>query len=94
MLAVTRGAENKIAKGQKCDKCHIVGYEHGTDKGYVYKGKDGIPCAFENLYYIFCKYVKEVDVFECTHYRKYTKKTGKGFKVKITQILPVWRYKY
>ena len=47
-LTVIGAIQNKVAKRQKGDECHIVCDEHRAEKCYVNKGENGGACGFKN----------------------------------------------
>ena len=94
ILLLARGAEYEKSERQKSEQCHIVRYEHRSDKCDVDKRKCAHTGVFENTHHLFRQHIEKVDIAKSTHNGKYAEKAGQRFEVKIADILSVDRHDY
>ncbi len=92
ILFLARGRQNEKAERQKGEKCHIVGNEHRTDKGYVSERKHASARVLESLDDFLRQEKEETDIFKGANDGKDTEKAGERFPVEIIKVLGVWRH--
>ena len=86
VFLLARGGKNIVAKGQKREERHVIGNEHGADKGDVYQGEHAHPCGFAHVYDARGKHVKEVDILQRTHHCQNAKQATQGLKIEVLHI--------
>ena len=82
-----------IAQRQEGQKRHIVGDEHGAQKGDIDQCDNSPAQIAEALHHLAGQQVEELDVFQGADHCQHTEQAGQRPEIKIAQIFPVRRHK-
>ena len=91
VIALSRGGQNKQTERQEGQQSHVIGNEHGTDKGDVNQSQDGHAGIAEYLDDFSCQHIEEVDILQCADHCQHTEQAGKGLYIEIAQICFIGR---
>ena len=92
IFLLARRRKDEISERQKGKQRHIVGNQHGPQKGDVDECQHGRARIFEHGHDLLGKQGKETDVSERADHRQRTKQAGERLKIEIFEILRIGRH--